>query len=127
MKEQCKTCRKWQGNALREWGDCYTVIGYFHPPLLTVAMNTEGGKTTLSTPFDPHDAKYWKFVSGFATEYSAAIRSIIENGGSMVKIKFNRERDLVFDQFNGERVGNVTLPYIQTHQDYNCPEWEGEK
>ena len=123
--KQCSTCLHWQGNKLGEWGDCYRVIGYIHPPLLTVTRDVEEGKTKLEIPFDSHDVKYWKFAQGFTQLYTEALIKAVDM--PQVRVVNSREKDLQFDQFNGERIGDTTIHYIQTQEDYVCDGWEGVK
>jgi hypothetical protein len=109
---RCKDCPKWQGSRRSKWGDCYCVVGELFPQLYRVEhLFREGIRWT--TPFDPHDCKY----------YDPLIRTFFEKMAVVpdgVRKQTVTEDDIVYDEQGGERVGRVKVTYFQTRRDYSC-------
>jgi hypothetical protein len=115
----CKDCKYWQGAKRDEWGDCYRVLGEIEPKLFLCYQNiTEDTRKYWNVPFDPHDVKYWIHDDRFMKYYLEALES------PYVRIEAKAEEDIRYNQYNGERMGNFVIYYIQTNQLFNCEQYK---
>ena len=111
-KVQCKNCPHWHGRS-QEWGDCYRIIGQLEPDLFT-CKNDFGYPFTI--PFDPHDAKYFKYSMDFDKLYKPKHMPL--NSG-FIEVHEVKEKDILYSENGSERLGVHKLYYFKTHKDYN--------
>ena len=111
----CRDCARWQcPNRLRsvvKWADCNHAIGRIYPVLFRVPHLFKED-IYWSTPFDPHDVKYYPF-----TLRKHLKRCELPQG---MRKQIIREEDLIFDEEGNERVGKVEIVYFQTNASFNC-------
>ena len=112
---KCLTCKYWQGRGRDEFGDCYRILSILEPKLLLRYKEiNEDTREYWSVPFDPHDVKYWLQDGRFMADYENALES------PLIKIEAKVEEDIRYNQYNGERMGNFVIYYIQTNKLFNC-------
>jgi hypothetical protein len=73
----------------------------------------------FTSPFDPHDAKYWSFSPFWKKLYDAMTPDSLVDGVRLIE---ETKDDIIFDNQNGERIGKLKLKYFQTHKEYDCDE-----
>lgn len=100
-----------------QWGDCFRVIE-------TLDSRLKGFISRLgysfTTPFDPHDAKYFIHDPGFYKLYKKLSRNkTFPTGVRLHKVK---KSDTVYNNQTGSFGETMVVPlyYYQTHYDYQC-------
>jgi hypothetical protein len=105
---KCSECPRWTGRKYSKWSDCHYVVSTLIPNWSD--LRTRFG-FPVSTPFDPHDAKYLE-------ESIPKPHSCDTPEG--VRIQHVKEKDIWFDDEGHERTKTVRLDFYQTHKDYYC-------
>ena len=118
---RCDQCKYWAGNKYCDWADCYRVIEVLDSRLLSFTSRLNYG---FSTPFDPHDAKYFIHNPGFYKIYKKLSRSKHLPDG--VRVHSIKQLDTVFNNQTGEfrEIKEVPLYFYQTRNNFQCQKGE---
>jgi hypothetical protein len=123
----CATCKHWNGRRTDAWGDCQVIVGQIQPELYNCVRYNDTDELEeypifWTTPFDPHDYKYFAHNKEFKIWWQTAMETLLPLGSGMVVC---REKDLVYDRQGGQQVLPMTIVYYETHRDFegmNCYE-----